>query len=384
MILHTIENLKSKNINQAFVIQGPETAIEKELGRLDGVRYVVQPRPDGMGDAVVRAQNLDATFVFHAHKVDAGDYIESMLKKSEESKAGLVFLAAKTDQPQLYGILELKGDKVMGIVEKPDKGKEPSNIRVVGSYLLPGDFFEYYAKVPVHQYAFEHALNLYVKENEARFVMAEKDNSSLKYPWQLFEVTRHLLDSRLKGQEIDSTAKIAKNVIIEGNVYIGENSRIFEGAVIKGPCYIGPNCVIGNNALVRDYTNLEEGCMVGAHAEVTRCVFQKNAHVHSGYFGDSIFGENCRVGAGTVTANVRLDRGPVFAKASTGKEKINTGLTSLGAIVGENTHIGINVSLMPGVLIGSNCIVGPGSAVFENVEDNSIFYTKFQGLTKRK
>ncbi|MBI2042685.1 MAG: hypothetical protein HYT21_03010, partial [Candidatus Nealsonbacteria bacterium] len=197
---------------------------------------------------------------------------------------------------------------------------------------------------------------------------------SLKYPWQLFEIVKYLLDANLKGQEIHPTAKIAENVVIEGNVYIGENAKIFEGAVIKGPCYIGKNCVIGNNALVRDYTNLEEGAMVGAFAEVARCIFQKNAHVHSGYFGDSILGEGCSVGAGTVTANVRLDREEIKTKIN--GEKVGTGLVSLGAIVGANTHIGINVSLMPGVLIGSNCVIGPASTVFQNLPDNTTFFSQ--------
>ena len=213
-------------------------------------------------------------------------------------------------------------------------------------------------------------------------VMAGQDDSSLKYPWQLFEMTKRLLDSRLKGQEIHPTAKIAKSAVIEGNVHIGENTKVFEGAVIKGPCYIGSNCLIGNNAVVRDYTNLEDGVMVGALSEVARCIFQKNVHVHSGYFGDSILGEGCRVGAGTVTANVRLDKGEIKVKVK--GEKINTGLKSLGVIVGQNTQIGINVSLMPGVLIGSNCVVGPGSVVFENIEDNTVFYAEFNGIKKEQ
>lgn len=378
LISHTIKSLKSKEINNTIIIQGPDRAIEDKLGKQPGIGYIIQPKPDGMGDAVIRAQNFDSILVFHAHKVDAGNYIE----KLRRAGAGLVFLGAKTNQPQFYGMLELDGNRVKGVTEKPKEGKEPSNIRIVGGYLLPPNFSEYYKRAPQNHYAFEDALNLYAKENEARLVMVKEDNSSLKYPWQLFEMTRYLLDSRLKGQEIHPTAKIASNVIIEGNVHIGENTKVFEGAVIKGPCFIGPNCVIGNHVLVRDYSNLEEGVVIGAHAEVSRCIFQKNTHVHSGYLGDSIFGENCRVGAGTITANVRLDRREI--KVNIKGEEIGTGLVSLGVIVGDNTNIGINVSLMPGVLIGSNCAVGPSSVVFENIEDNSVFYTKFAGTIDKK
>ncbi|PIQ06850.1 MAG: hypothetical protein COW72_01520, partial [Candidatus Nealsonbacteria bacterium CG18_big_fil_WC_8_21_14_2_50_37_10] len=109
-------------------------------------------------------------------------------------------------------------------------------------------------------------------------------------------------------------------------------------------------------------------------------IFQEDVHTHSGYFGDSIFSKGCRLGAGTITANVKIDRGEV--KAVVKGEKLGTGLHSLGCIMGKNTKTGIHCSLMPGVLIGSNCLIGPNSVVFENIEDNATFYTEFKGIKK--
>lgn len=372
MILYTIEGVKAAGVDNIIVVQGPKQDVERELkDHQVGVTYKIQSEPTGMGDAIMTAQGANSTLVFHAHKVDVINYIKPMMEEFGEDE--LVFLGAKTDQPQLYGMLKIEGNRVKGIVEKPEKGKEPSDVRAVGGYKLPKDFPEYYKKVNQHQYAFEDALDQYAKNNEARLVMVKEEYSSLKYPWQLFEVMKHLMDDQIKNQRIDPSVKIAKNVVIEGNVHIEEGTKIFENATVKGPCYIGKNCIIGNNALVRDYTNLEDGVMVGANAEVARCIFQKNTHVHSGFFGDSILGENCRVGAGTITGNVRLYKGEI-------KE---TGLNSLGAIVGSNTHIGINVSLMPGILIGSNCVIGPASVVFDNIEDDTTFYTKFEKVVKK-
>jgi len=31
-------------------------------------------------------------------------------------------------------------------------------------------------------------------------------------------------------------------------------------------------------------------------------------------------------------------------------------------------------------LIGSNCVLGPNSVVFGNIEDNATFYTEFKGV----
>jgi bifunctional UDP-N-acetylglucosamine pyrophosphorylase/glucosamine-1-phosphate N-acetyltransferase len=269
------------------------------------------------------------------------------------------------------------------IDEKPERGKEPSDIKVVGVYLLEPTFFNFYQKVKRHLYDFEDALSLYMKKNDVRvaiFQKLEKETPAfLKYPWHLFQIRKYLLDNFLI-KRISKSAKISKNVIIEGDVYIGNNVKIFENAVIKGPCYIGDGCVIGNNSLIREYVNLEENVVVGANAEVTRSIFQENSTTHSGYFGDSIFGENCKIGAGTITANVRLDRGEI--KSIVKGKKIGTCLKSFGCVVGKNTRIGIHCSLMPGVFIGTNCNIGPNSIVSENIKDNTTFYLKFEGIKK--
>ena len=86
LILHTIKGLNAAEIKDTIIVQGPERAVEKELGKQPGISYIIQPKPDGMGDAVVRAQNFNSTLVFHAHKVDAGNYVKSIMGKAEESE----------------------------------------------------------------------------------------------------------------------------------------------------------------------------------------------------------------------------------------------------------------------------------------------------------
>lgn len=360
LIQHTIDGLKKSGIKDIIVVQGDQKDIEKELGD-KSIKYVVQPKPKGMGDALWQTRKLikGPLIVLNAERVDIDDIIQS----SHSTGSGQVksfLVGQKTKTQELFGMMRLKGDRVLEIIEKP-KNKAPSDIKVVGVYFLEPGFFKYYQKVKKHQYDFEDALSSYMKKNEVMVHIlkkSEEETPALKYPWHLFSVVKYLFDKNLGKNE----------------VRLGKNVKIFEGAIVKGPCYIGDDCLIGNNAVVRDYTDLEEGAMVGALAEVARSVFQKDAHVHSGYFGDSIFDENCRVGAGTVTANIRLNRGVIK----------NTGLNSLGVTVGENTHIGINVSLMPGVLIGSNCSIGPGSVVFRDIEDDTAFYNKFSFTIDKK
>jgi len=386
LVLLLIENLVKKGIKEVIIIQGPGKEVEAKLRKYKTslpIKYIVQPTPKGTGEAILRAEKLikGQFFVFNAERIDAGEHIDPILKKFKKEKSKLILLAGKTEEPWLYGILKVKKDRVIDLVEKPEPGKEPSHLKIVGTYFLPKEFLTYLKKVPIHMYSLEDALLLYAKEKEIKVVDIKRDTFALKHPWHLFKIKKYLFN-RFLERKIEKSAKIAKNVVIDGKVYVGKNVRILEGAVIKGPCYIGDNCIIGNNALVRDYTNLERGVLVGAFCEVTRSIFQENAHTHSGYFGDSIFGSDCSVGAGTVTANIRIDRGEIRSTIKGGK--INTGLKKLGAIVGKNTKIGINVSLMPGVLVGSNCKIGPHSIVLKNIKDNIAFYTKAESVIKEK
>jgi len=369
LIWYTINSLKEAGIKEIIVVQGPKMDIENDLRKYDlgiKIQYVIQAEPKGMGDALFQAKDfLDNKFMLlDVTRFEAGDYLELFLEKQEKTGTSLILLGAETASPQFYGVFRLEGDVVKEVVEKPEKGKEPSNIKNVVVQLLPKEFVDYLRRVPEKMYSFEDALSLYAKEKDVRVIMLDNEPPSLKYPWQLFRVTKYLIDKYLKKNE----------------VRIGKNVKVYEGAVIKGPCYIGDNCIIGNNSLIRDYTNLENDCLVGAFAEVTRSIFQENVHTHSGYFGDSIFGKGCRVGAGTIVANVRVDRGEISSVVR--GEKIGTGLNSLGVVVGENTKIGVNCSLMPGKLVGSNCQIGPGSVVFENIEDNTKYFTEFKGIKK--
>ncbi|MEM7826909.1 MAG: sugar phosphate nucleotidyltransferase [Candidatus Aenigmatarchaeota archaeon] len=368
ILCYTIESLKKAGIRNIIIVQDKGKEIEKELGNYQGVRYIVQEKPLGMGDAILCAEDIvgDEFFVVNADRIDSGVFVKEMVKKAKNTSSKMVLAAAETNKPWLYGILEVDGDKAKNLIEKPKNIK--SGIKIVGVYLLSKDIFKYLRSVKRHEYFFEDALKLYMKENDVRIVISDKENYSLKYSWDVFSFSRLLLGT-LKPK-IAKSVKIAKNVTIDGNIHIGKNTKIYENAVIRGPCYIGNNCVIGNNTLIRDYTNIEDNVVIGANCEVTRSIIQDNVHAHSGYIGDSIIGRGCMIGAGIITANVRLDREEI--STFVGREKIKTGLKSFGAVIGENTKIGVRVSIMPGVLIGYDCIIGPNMLIKDNVESCKI------------
>lgn len=386
IIQHTIESLERAGVKKVVVIQNPNRDIESILGKKVGnieLKYVIQEKPLGMGNALHKAKEIldEQFFVLNPEQYFAHEIIEEMLKKQIDTGSQLILLGKKTETPWIYGILNLENDRANDLIEKPKPGEEPSNIKVAGIYLLPKEFFEYYNRVERHMYDYEDALRLYMKEKDVRVVFTSKDLPTLKYPWHALEATKLKL-SELKDQEIDKSAEIASTAIIEGPVHIGKNTKVMEHAVIKGPVWIGDNCIVGNHALIRDHTNIEGNCVIGAHCEITRSLIQENVHTHSGFIGDSIIGRNCRIGAGIITANVRLDRKTV--KAVVKGKKTDTKRKSFGTAIGSNTKIGVHVSIMPGILIGKNCVVGPHTIVKENIEDDTTYYSKFEGVVKKR
>lgn len=385
IIVHTIEALTRAHVSEIVIVQPPNRAVEAQLGDGAslgvGLSYVVQPEPRGMGDALAHAEPLLAeTFlVVNPQHVTADAILPQLIALAPDA----VLVGCETDRPHEYGIVKMDGDRAIDLIEKPAPGTEPSRTRLVGIYLLNRKFFACYRRVGEHPYAFEDALRLLMHEGAVRLVRITTEPPTLKYPWDLFGLTQLLMDTKMTDQKIAPSAQIHPSALIEGPVWIGENVKIFEHAVVKGPCYIGDHCVIGTGSLVRDYSNLEAHTVIGAHAEVARSIFQRDCTTHSGYFGDSIFDEGVKIGAGTVTANVRNDRGVIrpWVKG----QRIETGLKKLGTIVGRETHIGICAMLMPGVLIGPRCEIGPGSLVRKNLDADTRYYARpHEPIQKKK
>lgn len=387
IILYTIQGLISSGINDIVIIQGPKKDVEQELKNYPEynkhIKYVSQSEPKGMGDALIKAKGLLAEkfLLVLAERIDCGEILSKLNFKISASKASAILFGAKTDTPSLFGILRLEKNRIVDIVEKPKKGEEPSNIKALGIYVLTPDFFEVYEKTKRHQYDFEEALSSYMKKKNAELMLWEKKSPVLKYPWHLFNMRDYLFHKCLKSN-IGKDAKIAKSAEIVGDVAIGNNVSIMEKAVIKGPCYIGNNVFIGNNAILRGGVNIEDDCAIGANMEVKNSLIMNNSKTHSGFIGDSIIGEKCKIAAQFCTGNVRLDRGII--KTLVKGTEVVTGYKSLGAFVGSGSAIGIKVSTMPGVVIGKNAVIGPSTVVMQNVSDNTKYYTKFQEVVNKK
>lgn len=378
IIEHTIEELRKAGVDEVVVVQGPEKNIEKELaGVADS--YVVQEEPKGMGNALRQAEPfLDGRFlVLTPYRANASKFFQPMIEKAEKEDAETVFVSTPTETPEKYGVLDLEDGKAVDMVEKPDVDKAPSDQKVVGMYLLDDSFFDYMDEIKTWEYQFEDALSLQMRDKPASVLRIEEETNSIKYPWDLFSAKDELLERR--ERYVSEEAEVAESAKLDGKVIVDDSSKIYENAVIRGPAYIGEDAVVGNNALVRE-SSIEEDTTIGANAEVKNSIFQPGSSMHSGFVGDSIVGRSASIGAGAVTANKLFreegERKTVESSPMAKDYVKDTGRESFGAVIGENVDIGVNVSLMPGIQIGSNATVGPGTVADENVDNGETVYVR--------
>ena len=112
--------------------------------------------------------------------------------------------------------------------------------------------------------------------------------------------------------------------------------------------------MIGPYARIRPNSKIGENVKIGNYVEVKNSIIGNNCSIsHLSYVGDSSFGKNINVGAGTVTCNYD------------GKKKQKT-------IVEDGVFIGSNSSLIAPIKIGKNSTIGAGSVITDNIPPNSL------------
>ncbi|MDH5635849.1 MAG: sugar phosphate nucleotidyltransferase, partial [Candidatus Bathyarchaeota archaeon] len=339
------------------------------------IDYTVQKEALGMANALETTKDLveDNFFVVNADDIFESSLIKEMTKQLKEGSADIVLSCKPVEETWKFGIIRVEDDKVIDFVEKPPRGQEPSNLAVVGVYILPKRIFDYYKKISVSDHQYEDAIQKFIQDkNVVRAVSYDGFFAGYKYPWDLFTINKHLMDTRIKKQTIEDDVEISERTQVEGNVWIRRGTRILEGACIRGPCYIGANSFIGNNSLVWNYSSIGNNCVVGFSTEIKNSLIGDDCWFHINYIGDSIVSDNCLFGAGTITANFRFDEKNVKARIE-GKE-VDSGTDKLGAIVGDNCKTGINACLSPGVKIGPHSIVGPNVDLQNDLKPGKIIF----------
>ena len=182
-----------------------------------------------------------------------------------------------------------------------------------------------------------------------------KDWIEIGRPWDILEVNALLM----KDLKSKNDGEVEDGVTLKGNVSIGKGTKVRSGAYIEGPVIIGKDCDIGPNCYIRPRTCLGDRVRVGNAVEVKNSTIMNDTKVgHLSYLGDSVVGQRCNFGAGTIASNLRHDKGNVWSYIK-GKA-VDSGRRKLGVIMGNDVKTGIHTSIYPGTVIEAGCRSRPG------------------------
>ena len=169
--------------------------------------------------------------------------------------------------------------------------------------------------------------------------------------------------SILSDGEFGLKSQIAGFADSEEGVYIHPSAIIGEFVRIEGPCYIGAKAEIRHAAFLRKGSWICDGAVVGHSTEVKNSILLPNSKApHFNYVGDSIIGMDANIGAGVKLANVRNDNRSVMITRNDGTRE-DSGLSKLGALIGDRSKLGCNVVTNPGTIIPPDSMISPNNTV---------------------
>lgn len=139
---------------------------------------------------------------------------------------------------------------------------------------------------------------------------------------------------------------------------IGDNAIIRSHTIIYAGNIIGNGFQTGHNVMIREKNSIGNNVSIGTGSVVEHHVTIKNgARVHSQAFIPeyTIIEEKAWIGPNVVITNAMYPCSP------------NVKETLKGAHIKKRSKIGANSTLLPGVILGENCLIGAGSVVTNDV-----------------
>jgi len=308
ILFYGIEAVKEAGIKEVGIVVGEtKNEIRDAVGRGKkwgiNITYIEQEKPLGLAHAVKISQDFirDDNFVMYLGDNLIKDGITSLVKEFEKTRPNAQILLARVPHPEQFGVVELKGKKVLRLVEKPKKPK--SNLALVGVYMFDKNIFKAVNSIKPswrNELEITDAIQYLIAHN---FTVRPhiitgwwKDTGKLE---DILEANRILLDdlkTYIKGKvdkeselfgkvRIEKGAEIRKSVI-RGPVIIGENSRIVNS-------YIGPftsvyfkvtienseieHSIILENSKIRDIRRIEDS-LVGQNVEILKSKAKPSAY----------------------------------------------------------------------------------------------------------
>lgn len=149
MIYYPLQTLVNAGLEDIMIVTGDKSAGDflrilgngKEFGLKD-ISYAYQEGEGGIADALRLAEGFvddDKMVVILGDNIIEKDILGAVKEFEKQDRGAKIFLK-EVDNPERFGVAEVKDGKVVKIMEKPKK--PASRYAVVGIYMYDSDVFE--------------------------------------------------------------------------------------------------------------------------------------------------------------------------------------------------------------------------------------------------
>jgi len=296
----TLKNLSESNVKEVILAVNymAEAFINRYGNAAYGMKlhYSRETVPLGTGGPIKKAEDIighDGPFlVLNGDIFTTVDYTE-VIKKHKKNEAIASIMLYEVEDPSRYGTVELtKNNRVVRFVEKPPKGKAPSNLINAGIYVLEPEIFNYIPKekrVSIEREVFPKLAaekKMYAYEFTGLWIDIGKHEDFLRASRLLLDTEKRISTRKppATDTEIENPVVIGKNVTVGEKSKIGpyvavgdgvslgkgvriENSIIFPNAIISDFTSIR-GAIIGESAILGKWVKVEDNCIVGDYAMI--------------------------------------------------------------------------------------------------------------------
>jgi len=366
MIRYLVDTLNSIGVQKIIVVVGHKADLVKR--DLSGVKCIMQERPSGTADAVLKTKRL----LLKDNKIDSvliayGDVpllraatLKKIIERHISTRSGCTLLASRLKNPTGYGRIVRSGnDRIVKIIEELDASIYEKVIEEinVGVYCFNKQLLfkslekirpnnrkkEYYLTDTVEILAKANALIDSVSTDDPEEFLGINTRKDLIQAEQV--VRRRVLEGIMQQ---GVTVIDPRNTYIEEDAEIKKDTVIYPYTFIDNGVKIGSRCTIGPFARLRSGTIVEDDVSIGNFVEIVRSRIERHTKIrHQCYIGDTVIGKRVNIGAGTIVANYD------------GRRKNKT-------IIEDNAFIGVGTILIAPVKIGKGAATGAGSVVTKN------------------
>jgi bifunctional UDP-N-acetylglucosamine pyrophosphorylase/glucosamine-1-phosphate N-acetyltransferase len=412
LLQHVLDALVEAGAERIIIVVGHQAEqVKATLG--EDFEYVLQEEQLGTGHAVRMAESLlsgselPIVVVPGDAPLLTAEAVSGLLEKHSNNHVTL--LSVELDNPTGYGrVLRADDGNIIGIIEEKDADVKQRKIRevAVSIYAFHPEFlFTSLALLSPSNAQREYYLTDTVGiarsqgKQVATFIWDDPDvGLGVNNRVELSAVSKKLNARIIRKHQINGVTVIdPSSTFIDKAVKIGVDTIVHPFTILSGVTDIGEDSVIGPGVRISDsmigdqvrirdsyvvssevgsgttigpFANLRPGSTVGKNVKIGDFVELKKATIddnvsagHFAYLGDVTIGSRTNIGAGTITCNY-------------------DGANKHEIVIGADSFIGSNSTLVAPVTIGNNSFVAAGSVITDEVEEGSLALGRARQVNK--